>query len=110
MSGRKCFRVSNIPNTWKSGDLVNALRLADNSLRNWQVPLQQISIFPCSTASKTQTALLNLLDCPEFFKNPQFAKGLLVTTHGQVRLMIDTHFNGITPLGFPSNSNRIDAE
>lgn len=99
----KCIRISNLPLTWGSEDLVNALRLVDDSLHNWEVPLRQIFIFP-SVTGRSQTAVLNLRDCPKFFKSDRIAKGLYVTTHDEVDLEIDSHFNGLTPLNVPGDT------
>ncbi|KAF8539839.1 hypothetical protein BDD12DRAFT_805016 [Trichophaea hybrida] len=103
--GPKCFRITNIPLEWSKDDLLKSLRGIQPSLGNFDGP---ISLYPSCCVTTSQTALLNLKTCPEFFQGigPDDNKHLEIQGRGQyldetVVLSVDSHFYDMTPLNKP---------
>ncbi|KAF8538307.1 hypothetical protein BDD12DRAFT_779452, partial [Trichophaea hybrida] len=101
--GPKCFRVTNIPPEWSNDDLLQSLRGFQPSLDHFDGP---VSLYPACCDTTSQTALLNLKTCPEFFQDigPDDTKHLKI--QGQsldktVVLSVDSHFYDLTPLNKP---------
>jgi hypothetical protein len=99
----KCFRVTNIPLEWSKDDLLNSLREIQPSLDHFDGP---VSLYPACCDTTSQTALLNLKTCPEFFQDigPDNTKHLKIQRQSldkTVVLSVDSHFYDLTPLNKP---------
>jgi hypothetical protein len=97
-SGPKCFRIANVPLNWSEDMLIAALRDADPFLES-QKP--QISLYPCVDSTQTQTALLNLGTCTEYFQGLISDDFNYLKTSDGTLLVIDSHFYDLTPLNSP---------
>jgi hypothetical protein len=104
-STQHCFRISGIPPSWTDVGIVSALR----SLEPTIIPDGQhlhLSLYPaCSRL--TQTGLLKLDNCLEFFKNIMSNKTKLeLSVEGEnVIVDIDGRFDDLTPLNTPDNED-----
>jgi hypothetical protein len=91
-----CFRIANVPSTWSKERLITALLTVDPSLDK----TSQLSLYPACCGS-TQTALLNLATCTEYFQIIKLNKYNYVNTSDGT-LVIDSHFYDLTPLNNPN--------
>jgi len=99
--GPKCFRIANVPLTWSKDDLLNSLIKIDPSLENHEYKL---SLYPACYGS-TQTALLNMRGCTEYFqrlKQNDFNYVPIPDATDRAYLVIDSHFYDLTPLNSPA--------
>jgi len=103
----KCFRIANVPFTWRRDDLLNSLQKIDPSLERKDLHELQLSLYPACFGS-TQTALLNLRPCTEYFQQLKSDDFNYVSTSGGTDLVIDSHFYDLTPLNTPGK--KVDAE
>ncbi|KAF8533001.1 hypothetical protein BDD12DRAFT_785076, partial [Trichophaea hybrida] len=101
--GPKCFRVTNVPPEWSKDDLLKSLRGFQPSLDHFDGP---VSLYPACCDTTSQTALLNLKTCPDFFQDigPNDTKHLKIqgqSLYKTVVLSVDSHFYDLTPLNNP---------
>jgi len=101
-SKSKCFRIANVPSTWSYDHLLNSLRKIDPSLEQKDKYEYQLTLYPACYGS-TQTALLNLHTCTEYFQKLKPDDFNFVSTPGRVDLVIDSHFYDLTPLNSPGD-------
>jgi hypothetical protein len=98
-----CFRIPAIPLDWGKEELKDKLAKMDPDLNLENV---ELTIFPvCSHFTKTQTALLRLDRNTAYFEGWKQSDEKRNTFKEQdkptVRLNIDKHFYGLTPLNKP---------
>lgn len=95
-----CFRIANVPSTWSETDLVEAL----NSISTGPSLEQtfQLSLYP-ACCGYTQTALLSLATCTQYFQDLERNVVNHVKTPDGTLLAIDSHFYGMTPLNEPKD-------
>jgi hypothetical protein len=98
-----CFRITAIPLDWGKEELKDKLAKMDPDLNLENV---ELTIFPvCSHFTKTQTALLRLDRNTAYFEGWKQSDEKRNTFKEQdkptVRLNIDKHFYGLTPLNKP---------
>ncbi|KAF8536358.1 hypothetical protein BDD12DRAFT_290351 [Trichophaea hybrida] len=98
----KCFRIANVPPTWSRDDLLDSLRKIDSSLARRDSHEYQLSLYPACYGS-TQTALLNLCTCSEYFQQLKPNDFNYVKTSSGTQLVIDSHFYDLTPLNSPGD-------
>jgi hypothetical protein len=96
--GPKCFRIANVPSAWSKDDLFNSLREIDPSLEQGC----QLWLYPACYGS-TQTALLNLRTCTEYFQRLNPNDFNYVSTSDETDLVIDSTFYDLTPLNSPGD-------
>ncbi|KAF8539485.1 hypothetical protein BDD12DRAFT_882260 [Trichophaea hybrida] len=96
--GLRCFRIANVPPGWSEDMLLAALGDADPLLKD-QKP--QISLYPCIDSTETQTALLSLGTCTEYFRWLMPDDFNYFKTSDGTLLVIDSHFYDLTPLNSP---------
>jgi len=98
-AGPKCFRISNVPSDWNEDMLFAALETIDPFLDRLNL---QLSLYPaCCGAS--QTALLNLGVCTEYFLQLLSGSSNHISIPGKVVLVIDSEFYDLTPLNSPGD-------
>jgi len=95
----KCFRIANVPLNWDENMLLAALKTFDPIIEN-QNP--QLSLYPCLNSTETQTALLNLGTCTEYFEQLKPDDFNHVKALDKIDLVIDSHFDNLTPLNLPA--------
>ena len=100
----KCFRISGIPQNWSKDDLLFGLLAIDPALEG---QTYELSLFP-ACCGPTQTALLCLDICTEYFRLIGSTESRHERISGQengprVLLVIDCHFNDLTPLNDPGD-------
>jgi len=93
----KCFRIANVPSTWREDGLLQALQKIDHSLGRQGAHKYQLSLYP-ACYGLTQTALLNLCPSTEYFQQLNANDFNYVRTPDGVDLVIDSHFYDLTPL------------
>ncbi|KAF8540115.1 hypothetical protein BDD12DRAFT_777518, partial [Trichophaea hybrida] len=99
-AGPKCFRISNVPLNWNE-DMVHAtLETIDPFIADGN---PRLSLYPCLYSTQTQTALLNLGTCTEYFQHLQPNDFKYVAIEDD-HLVIDSHFYELTPLNSPEGS------
>jgi len=91
-----CVRISGVPLNWNENDLFDVLEAIDPSLTHTQRP----SLYPACSDS-TQTALLNLDYCPEYFQHAKYHQVPESTSRTAAHLAIDSNFYNLTPLNIP---------
>jgi hypothetical protein len=96
IAGSTCFRITNVPQEWNRKKLLDALMEVDPVLQHLNF---QISLYPCVDSSQTQTALLNLETCTEYFVKSDHSNYL--TMSNGTLLVFDSHFYDLTPLNSP---------
>jgi hypothetical protein len=99
--GPKCFRIANVPLDWTQETLLQCLTKIDPSLERCDRP--ELSLYP-ACYGPTQTALLNLRTCTDYFqqlKPNDFNHVLIPNTVEREFLVIDSHFYDLTPLNSP---------
>jgi hypothetical protein len=108
--GRKCFRITNIPPDWSKDDLLESMRDLLESMREKEQSLGNfdghVSLYPACCDTSSQTALLNLKKCPEFFQDIRPNSPKHIKCRGQnldqtIVLSVDSDFYGLTPLNKP---------
>jgi hypothetical protein len=97
-----CFRISGVPRDWSKNDLLDALRTTDKSITD---KTYQLALHPACSSS-TQTALLSLDTCTEYFSSLErnTEKYVFVSRaddSSKVQLRVDNHFYDLTPLNTP---------
>lgn len=95
----KCFRISNVPSDWNKEKLVDALRTINRFLDQ----NLELSLYP-ACCGPTQTALLNLSTCTEYFQDLKPNEFNYVNTIEGLLLVIDSHFYNLTPLNTPEDN------
>lgn len=105
--GPKCFRISGVPQDWSEVELIDALRATDWFINDNSY---QLSIYPACYGF-TQTALLNLDTCPEYFRrlkaSKSYYKPVSTDSKAEVILTLDSHFHDLTPLNYTPESDII---
>jgi len=96
-AGPKCFRITNVPTNWDMDALLGALHNIDPSLKDRKF---QLSLFP-GCYDLTQTALLNLSTCTEYFQSLKSNESNYKQALDETLLVIDDHFYEMTPLNVP---------
>jgi len=94
-SAQKCFRISGVPAYWTYDQLLEGLRSLDPSFPRDH----RLSLYP-ACCGPTQTALLNLDMCTEYFARLRPNKFNYAKITG-VTVGIDDHFYNLTPLNKP---------
>jgi hypothetical protein len=97
---QKYFRIANVPPNWKQDDLLRFLEKIDPSLELKNE--DRLSLYP-ACYGRTQTALLNLCSCTEFFQQLKSNGFSYVRTPNWTDLVIDSHFYDLTLLYSPEN-------
>jgi hypothetical protein len=93
----KCFRIANVPTNWDKDVLLGALHTIDPFLKDRKF---QLSLFP-GCYDLTQTALLNLSTCTEYFQSLKSNESNYKQATDGTLLVIDDHFYDMTPLNVP---------
>jgi hypothetical protein len=93
----KCFRISNIPDSWNEDDLRRSLEELDPPLRDLHD--FTLSLYPACHGFH-QVATLNLPQPTEYFRRIESYKSFLARVDNQ-DLFIDCDFNGLTPFNTP---------
>ncbi|KAF8540748.1 hypothetical protein BDD12DRAFT_804253 [Trichophaea hybrida] len=97
------FQISKVPLDWSEDDLRDALESIDSSSTDQTA---RLSLYP-TCSGPTQTALLNLDTCSEYFRNlnPNDSKYVQTSLVGkaEVILALDSHFYDLTPLNTPGD-------
>ncbi|KAF8538649.1 hypothetical protein BDD12DRAFT_137758 [Trichophaea hybrida] len=99
----KCFRIANVPSSWSPENLLNSLQKIDPLLAQTNIREYQLSLYPACCGS-TQTALLNFRTCTEYFHGLNQNVDHYVKVTNAIdgdHLVIDSHFNNLTPLNTP---------
>jgi len=96
----KCFRIANVPPNWSHDNLLNSLQTIDPSLQQMDRDEYQLSLYP-SCYGSTQTALLNLRHCTEYFRQLKLNDFNYPSASSGAELVIDSHFYDLTPLNSP---------
>jgi len=99
-TGSKCFRIANVPPDWNKDTLLAVLETIDPFIEE----NPELSLYPCLDSIQTQTALLNLRTCTEYFqrlKPNDFNHVPILNTGSRGHLVIDSHFYNLTPLNSP---------
>ncbi|KAF8535736.1 hypothetical protein BDD12DRAFT_326422 [Trichophaea hybrida] len=99
-AGPKCFRIANVPPSWNEDTLQAALETIDPFIADGN---PRLSLYPCLYSTQTQTALLNLGACTEYFQCLQ-PNDFSYVHIADVLLVIDSHFYDLTPLNSPEGS------
>lgn len=101
---RKCWRIQNVPLSWKVDDLLGCLRGLDRSLMD--LDANSLSLYP-ACSGPMQTALLNLEGSPKYLQplNTQNVMYIPIpnknTGRSRSNLEVDCGFYGLTPLNTP---------
>jgi hypothetical protein len=97
-----CFRITAVPSNWGKPELEERLSNLDPGLDLSNV---ELSLFPSCCSIKTQTALLRLDQNTEYFASGWKERSEKQSTFKErgrsVRVNIDKHFYGLTPLNKP---------
>ncbi|KAF8539938.1 hypothetical protein BDD12DRAFT_980660 [Trichophaea hybrida] len=99
-AGPKCFRIANVPSSWNEDTLQAALETIDPFIADGN---PRLSLYPCLYSTQSQTALLNLGTCTEYFQRLQ-PNDFNYVHIADVFLVIDSHFYDLTPLNSPEGS------
>jgi len=92
-----CFRISNVPRMWSEDELLQVFQSFDDSL-DLATGQYRLSLYP-ACCGPSQTALLNL-QCPGNSWDLKPNKDQLIG-RGDLDLVMDRHFYGLTPLNTP---------
>ncbi|KAA8896070.1 hypothetical protein FN846DRAFT_801292 [Sphaerosporella brunnea] len=94
---KKCFRVSNIPASWDASHLRTWLQQLDE---RWEPSTCIISLYP-SCYNTHQTALVNMDNYPQCFKDIKPDEDKVLEAPEGAMLSVDYHFHDLTPLNIP---------
>jgi hypothetical protein len=97
---RRCFRISDIPNTWGKDQLVQALKAEQPGLDE-----EQVQLFLYQSCNGTgQTAVLYLTKCSKYFCETSAEETTFLTLPSEgstVTVSVDSHFHDLAPLNSP---------
>jgi hypothetical protein len=99
---KRCFRISDIPNTWGKDQLVQALKAEHPGLDEKQV---QLSLYQ-SCNGTGQTAVLCLSKSSKYFWETSAEETTFLTLPSEgstVTVSIDSHLYDLTPLNSPGS-------
>jgi hypothetical protein len=107
-----CFRITNIPHSWREDNLLRSLRNFDSSFDGWNTKRDEISLYPACYGS-SKVALLNIQSSIDFLQRIGPSDEKIIETYQEdsgdrTELVIERRFYGLTPLNDPCG--RIFAE